>query len=97
MKKYRYKYTCPDYDEAPEDARTFGSDFDVAVDPTRVAEDAADYDHYRGNGWESTWPKVFELRSVLGHSLGRFSVERVAVPQFHAAKLSTDCRRLTAG
>ncbi len=88
MKSYRYRYTCPGHDQAPEDGPTFGSNFDVAVDPTRVAEDAASHYHYHGNGLDSTWPKVLELRSVLGHSLGLFSVEREAVPEFYATKVT---------
>lgn len=87
MTKYQYKYTCPDYDERPEDARTFESAFDVAQDPEWVAEDAAEYDHDNCDGWESTWPKVIQLWSVTGFSLGQFDVERESVPQFHAVRV----------
>lgn len=87
MAKYQYKYTCPDYDEPLEDARTFGSNFDVVVDPERVAEDAAEYDHDNCDGWESAWPKAIQLWSVTGFSLGQFNVERESVPQFHAVRV----------
>ncbi len=48
-----------------------------------LAENAAEDYHGEHDGWEATWPIKLVLYSG-SKELGRFEVDREAVPQFHA-------------
>lgn len=53
----------------------------------RVAEDAAEDYHSHHDGWESQWPLVFRIFNKDELPLGKFEVEREAVPSFSASLL----------
>ena len=52
-----------------------------------AAEYAAEDYHSNHDGWEATWPLTFVVLDDELNELGRFSVDREAVPQFHASKI----------
>ena len=51
-----------------------------------AAEMAAEDYHTNHDGWESTWPLTFVILNDELNELGRFSVDREAVPHFHASR-----------
>jgi|WetSurMetagenome_2_1015567.scaffolds.fasta_scaffold183234_3 hypothetical protein len=83
--KNRFKYFIEDYGENPEDAYTLKTRWEKN-NLDYVAEDAAQDYHDRHDGWESVWPLTIVILDEELNELGRFSVEREAVPQFHATK-----------
>lgn len=82
MGNYQYKYIVEDFCETLDDAETFSSNWDISVDPGRVAEDAAQNLFEYHDGWETSWPLVFAIFSVTGYRLGRFRVELEHQPAF---------------
>lgn len=84
MTKYDYKYFIPEHGGTIVDACPFTTSWRPAQGE-HVAEEAAEHYHDTG-GWEATWPITFELWTAEGVSLGRFKVEREAVPSFHATE-----------
>ena len=81
------KYYIEDYDQGPEDAYKIHN-CNWGIDhPQYAAEDAAEDYHGYHDGWESSWPLVFVMLDDELNELGRFSVDRESVPQFHASKI----------
>ncbi len=85
QKRKRFKYFIDDQ-SGPEDAWTLKTRWD-ARNLDYVAEDAAEDYHSRHDGWEDSWPLTFVILDEELNELGRFSVERETVPQFHAEKI----------
>lgn len=85
-----YRYYLPECGQGPADAIEFKSDWDGSEEfhATWIAEDAAEQNHSENDGWEASWPRVFGILKDDGTPLGMFEVDREAVPQFHAAKVS---------
>jgi len=57
-----------------------------ALDAKDAAEIYADWCHRQRDGWESSWPLTFRVRSPDGN-LSDFEVERETVPEFHAFEI----------
>ena len=83
------KYYIDDYDGSPEDSYTVPKCVWGKDHLEYVAEEAAEDYHRNHDGWESEWPLVFVILDDDLTELGRFSVSREAVPQFHATKEPT--------
>jgi hypothetical protein len=84
----RFKYFIDDH-SGPEDAYSFGTRWDQR-NLDYVAEDAAEDYHNRHDGWEDSWPLTFVILDEELNELGRFSVEREAVPQFSASRIENE-------
>ena len=82
------KYFIDDH-ETIEDAITIpGSEgTDATSGLLWAAEDAAEDHHTNHDGWECSWPLAFVILDDELNELGRFSVDREMLPQFHATKL----------
>lgn len=79
--KWKYRYST---NEASfEDAYKHESDWSEE-NLEYVAEDCAEDYHYNHDGWEDRWPLDFELWNHEGKFLGKFEVNREAVPEFNA-------------
>lgn len=80
----RYEYRC--FEDADDEWYQLTSSVGPLASDTGLrilAQQAArDYFHEH-DGWESKWPRNFELR-FDGKSLGCFNVELEAVPEFIA-------------
>lgn len=81
------KYYIEDYEGSPEDSYSLPNCKWDSKDLDYVAEDAAENYHSYHDGWESSWPLTFVILDDDLNELGRFSVDREAVPQFHASKI----------
>ena len=79
----KYKFTVVDHDEELKDATTFESVWGEN-DGRKLAEDAAEHAHYHCDGWEWSYPKIFNIYTMDDKHIGRFSVEREAQPVFIA-------------
>ena len=85
--KYSYKYSRPEQDETVENATEFKSGWPNDGDEFHaqwIAEDAAQDDWDCRDGWEASWPQVFDIYTDSGVLIGRFSVERDYAPSFSA-------------
>jgi hypothetical protein len=81
------KYYVSDY-SGPEDAYELKTHW--SGNSLFAAEEAAEHFHDNHDGWESTWPLVFVLLDDDLNELGRFSVDREAVPHFIAMRITED-------
>lgn len=81
-KVYWYKYSV-ESDEKFE----FNSSFDLSYDPEYIAELAAEDYHSCHDGWESSWPLPFTIFDNCGILLGKYEVDREAVPSFSAREV----------
>jgi len=76
-----YKYARVEHDEGIDDAVAFQSRHHSGE---LIAVDAADWHHAHG-GWEASWPMVYDIYVLEGGArVGRFTVYRETVPEFHA-------------
>jgi hypothetical protein len=82
--EWQYRYAVDDYNDGFDDAFLLCSDFS-AENVRFVAEDAGENYHYHHDGWEDSWPVKIEVWNSVGKSLGLFTVDREAVPQFSAS------------
>jgi hypothetical protein len=82
-KQYSYRYYIPDHGQTVEDAYEFRSNFDQEF-AEFLAEDAAENYHDAHDGWEASWPL-----EIVVVGIGRFSVDREAVPQFRARTIAS--------
>ena len=89
-KGHPYFFIKPEHGETLDDKTAFRSAWDGTQDfhAAWIAEDAAARYHDFCDGWEASWPVVFELYDQEEWCLGRFSVERETVPEFHAARIN---------
>ena len=55
------------------------------IDPSDVAEEAAQDYWDNCDGWESNWPNTFEIFSD-GKSVGKFRVQMESTPTFYTLK-----------
>lgn len=91
MPTRNYEYTVDERGMSfPEDTFKFSSRFDPD-DPEWLAEDAAEHFHRNHDGWEASWPVTIEVFHD-GLFLGRFEVDREAVPSFNATRVKVDGR-----
>jgi hypothetical protein len=84
--KNKYKFTVPDHGDQEFQ---FESTWDHEKNPDYsiwIVEEAAEYYHDNCDGYECGWPLIFELFTMDGKLLGKFEVEREAVPQFSATR-----------
>jgi hypothetical protein len=75
-----YQYVVDDEDDWPYEVRT------RHTDPAYIAEEAAQDFHSDHDGWEADWPLTIAVMKD-GEVLGKFTVEREAVPEFQAYEI----------
>lgn len=80
-----YSYYIEDHGENPQDAIKFKSSH-TSDEVKWIAEDAAEYGHYKTNLFESSWPLTFVILDAGGVTLGRYTVGREYEPVFYAHK-----------
>jgi hypothetical protein len=80
------KYYVADH-MVPEDAYSFKPSHDEPSWAKYAAEEAAEDYHSNHDGYEDDWPLTFVLLDDAGKELGRFMVDREAIPHFYAAKI----------
>jgi hypothetical protein len=86
----RYKYLTSDYQSQTLDsAYQFSSDWDES-EGNGIARDAAEDYHSNHDGWESIWPIKITVYKMDGSLIGKYSVDREAVPQFYAYEIKGD-------
>ena len=80
-------YYLPEHSETVDDAMAIPMSRHLWDNPRLCAEMAAEHCNDERGGWEWKWPITIAVLNNELQEVGRFSVDREAVPQFHASKI----------
>ena len=80
----KLKFWRPDWSETVDDAHLFEIRYvyNLPEELEGAAEEYAEYYHDNRDGWESSWPIIFNIADEDGKYLGSVEVDRETRPHF---------------